>query len=130
MKDITRLRYKNYDWEQPFDPNEYRDPKAIRLLYENWLLATVELEEAQEQINGLKQQSANLDKSNTVLLTENRAYQKRKWLPFVLQFVAVISSGLGINYVTSPGGSQYGWILISISAILELIAFIAVKSEK
>ena len=68
MEDIARLRYRNYDWKQPFDSDEYcRNPKAITMLYEAWLKAEFGLAETHKENESLKSRLSELEKSYVLL---------------------------------------------------------------
>ena len=128
VKEIVLIRHKNYNWDRPFDPEDYSSPEAVRMLYENWLQAIIEITELREQMDLLTEQATELDKLNAILRTEIKAYHKRKWLPFSLQLVSVLAAGIGINIVTSSTSNSYGWFFIFLSVILEVIAFVDLKS--
>lgn len=130
MRMIARVKYKSYDWAQPFDPDEYgRNPKAITMLYENWLQSASDLEAAREEVEVLQRRVNELDKSNALLVSELDFYERRKWVPFILQLLAVIFAGIGINLLTGETETSYGWIFLVVSVILEVVAFFMLKSE-
>ena len=130
MSDVTRQRYGQYDWDQPFDADEYRkSPKAITMLYESWLEKSLELEESRKETESLRQNFNELDKSKALLTSKLETSQKQRWLPFVLQFVAVIAIGLGVNIVSTHTNEVYGWLFIAFSFLLEIVAFITMKME-
>ncbi|MBK9940600.1 MAG: hypothetical protein IPP13_03120 [Kouleothrix sp.] len=130
MGDGTQNRYKSYDWSKPFDPAEYRgSSKAITMLYENWLEASSQLVETRREIEEIKKLYTDLDKSHAILSAEKEAAKKRRWTPFILQSVAVVCGGIGVNLLTGDTNKEYGWIFLLISLILEILAFIVVKAE-
>lgn len=130
IKEIVRLRHKNYKWDKPFNPNDYLSPEAITILYENWLQSSAEVVELREQVKQLNSQNSELDKLNAIYISKNDSQQKRKWLPFSLQLVSIITMGIGVNLATSAQNDYYGWVFITISIILEIIAFITISIDK
>lgn len=130
MGDGTQNRYKSYDWSKPFDPAEYRgSSKAITMLYENWLETSSQLAETRTEIEEIRKLYTELDKSHAILSAEREAAKNRRWIPFILQSIAVICGGIGVNLLTGDTNKEYGWIFLAISLILEMLAFIVVKAE-
>ena len=130
MDEIVQARYRSYEWDKPFDPNEYRSPKAITLLYENYLQAASSLVEFQARVEELRKRVSELDKSKALLEQEVKTLQKGKWIPFVLQLMSAISGGVGVNILTGRKVLVYGWLFIAMFIALEIIAFVILKSEK
>ncbi len=130
MRDIARRRYQNYNWERPFDPIEYSaNPQAITMLYESYLQVSSDCEEAQEQISVLQKHVGELDKSNALIKSKLESQQKRKWLPFLLQLIAAVLVGIGVNLVTGNPTNWWGWVFVVVSVLLQTIAFQALRSE-
>ena len=128
--DVARRRHSSYNWEQTFDVDEYRkNPKAISMLYEDVLQATSESEALREKIESLQQRISELDKVNVILEKEKLSLQKQGWITFVLQLIAVIFGGFGINLLTSSVPTTYGLLFLIASILLELVAFFVMKSE-
>ncbi len=127
MSDVAHVRYQSYDWDRPFDPNEYRSPKAITMLYESWLQAETSLSKAGEEIENLKKRIGELDKANALLQANLDSFQNRKLIPFALQLIAAICVGIGVNILTAKDNPIYGWLFVGISVVLELVAFFVVK---
>jgi len=131
MKNSIRPKYLDYDWNQPFDPNEYcTNPKAIQMLYEETLLTSSKLDASENQIESLKSKNSDLKIENALQHQEIDNYQHNKWFPFLLQLIAVIGIGIGVNFVTASNVILLGWILIGISTLLEVVAFVFVKSKR
>jgi hypothetical protein len=130
IKEIVRIRHKNYKWDRPFTPYDYLNPEAITILYENWLQSSTEIVELREQVIKLGDRNSELDKINAVYVAKQDSQRKWKWLPFSLQLVSVITMGIGVNIVTSAENHNYGWVFISISVILEIITFISISIDK
>jgi hypothetical protein len=131
MDDITNVRYKSYDWGRPFDPKEYKNAKAITMLYESWLQSSRELEGAKETINhlnarvdSLEKKFSDLDKEQAILTVKLGDYKRRKWFPFAIQILATLCIGLGINWISNGGTTVfYGWIFVFLTVVFEVIAF-------
>lgn len=140
MMSEVELRYYTYEWDKPFDPNEYRSPKAITLLYENFLRAERNLnrandelaklrEQTQQEIAALKKTIGEREKDVALLQQELEGYRRRKWFPFILQLLAALSVGVGVNIITGQDNHRYGWLFVGLSILLEGVAFFSLKSE-
>jgi hypothetical protein len=128
-REIAQSRLANYGWDKPFDANEYRkNPKAIELLYEEMLEATLELIDVREQNRQLMARVAELDKANALLEKEKFSLRRQSVITFTLQTIAVILSGVGVNLLTSDG-NRYGWLFLVTALVLEGVAFFVVKSR-
>jgi len=97
------------------------------MLYESWLQAETSLSKAGEEIEDLKGRISEIDKANALLRAELDSLHSRKWVPFVLQLIAAISVGIGVNILTAKDNPIYGWLFVGISVILELVAFLTVE---
>jgi hypothetical protein len=135
MSAVQRM-YESYDWNRPFDFDQCREsPEAVRLLYENWLMAAKELEKTQDEIAHLAQRLKNVDRENAVLRSGRQSLLKRRWISFGLQLVATPSLALGIGMVNAPagagapGGVLHGWPLVVVALVLQVVAFVSTWSE-
>lgn len=128
--ELVRNRYLQYDWNQPFDADEYRkSAKATSMLYENWLKAAFELDESRLLVQNLQQEVYKLEKSVTLLNDKLTSDRTQRWFVFSIQLIAVLCIGIGVNLITESTNAPYGWFFVGISVLLEILAYWATQTK-
>jgi len=62
---------------------------------------------------------------NRRLESQSRRSKRRSFLVWILSLFALISSGMGINYVTGDNQAAHipGWVMIGVAVVLEFLGF-------
>ena len=128
MTEVRRQRHLNYDWDRPFDPDEFSDnPRAVTMLYEDWLETSVALEDAQKKIQRFRKKATEMDKKHALLIQHRNMARRQRWIVFGLQLLAIVFLGVGINLVTSDPSSIFGWIFLAGGVAIEVAAFVLTR---
>jgi hypothetical protein len=127
-KAIKRMLGRTPNWIKPFDVTEYLGNRPmIEKLYEERQLALAKSVELEKTISGLSSKIHQLELSEQRLDLKLSEQKNLSFTVFSLSLIATITIGIGVNVLTSSPYEWIGWLLIAISAILEIVAFWLVK---
>lgn len=104
--------------------------KEVERLLEERMLLSAEITTFKVQTEQLKENTHQLEIQNRELEIELRTLKERfdksrqgSLLEYIASLTAAIILGFGVNIVTSTPNDWKGWVIISISVILAVIAF-------
>ena len=115
---------RQLDWIKKFDVSEYvQNPPLIEKLYEERQLALVAYFDLEEKTQNLSEQVHLLELKNKELNVQLEEARNQQLSVFILSIVATILMGIGVNIATDTPYSWVGWVMISASVALEVMAF-------
>ncbi len=122
---IRRMLGRTPNWIKPFDVTEYLDnrPMIEKLYYEERQLALAKSVELEKTVSDLSSRIHQLELSEQRLNLRLSEQKRLSFTVFGLSLIATITIGIGVNVLTSSPYEWIGWLLVTISAILEIMAF-------
>ena len=102
----------------------------IKKLHEEKQLASALSLNLTERNEQLAAQVQNLQLENQRLSFIADEGRRRSYVTFAVSLLAVILVGIGVNVVTDQPSDWKGWVMITISVIMEAIAFAAAYQKQ
>ena len=134
MSEDSKDAPESSDIEQAFGEYQYQTEMLSRAYQETRTAFGFDtIEEQRDELASrvhklqLKNQRLKLQLDEIVrrLESQSSSARRRSFLVWILSLFAVISSGMGINYVTGDNQAAHtpGWIMIVVAVILQFLSF-------